>query len=248
MLPDNFIVGMPSGKVSSTTSDMDPNERWQERAACFGENPELFFPEVQDATTTRKAKSICSKCPVTGECSAYARKNRLQGVWGGRSYSPRIKMQLDITVLPVYDSDPSSEYPITESENTMSVVNDGRTFAPVEAEGARLLSVSEAAERIGVSTQVVSRWIKQGLLVPIKRIGKVAIFDEATVDSFERPSRVYAPGRTKRDVPVTKVGYGFATTLVEQLRAVAKEEGVSVRQYVEDVLEAHLSTFTAPNV
>jgi len=63
---------------------------WQWRAACRGEDAGLFFPpahvEPKEARLTRerKAKIICSTCPVRMECLDYALRIReAHGVWGG---------------------------------------------------------------------------------------------------------------------------------------------------------------------
>jgi len=62
---------------------------WQERAACRGIDPELFFPvsttfklvEIQ----IRKAVRICNDCPVRAECAA-DRPDNAGGIWGGVYY------------------------------------------------------------------------------------------------------------------------------------------------------------------
>jgi WhiB family transcriptional regulator, redox-sensing transcriptional regulator len=63
---------------------------WQWRAACRGEDTALFFApsdtEVRDVKLARerKAKAICSGCPVRIECLEYAiRIRETHGIWGG---------------------------------------------------------------------------------------------------------------------------------------------------------------------
>jgi hypothetical protein len=43
---------------------------WQDRAACVGVDPEVFFPEVGDRTA--KASRVCASCPVLPQCRDYA--------------------------------------------------------------------------------------------------------------------------------------------------------------------------------
>jgi|10_taG_2_1085330.scaffolds.fasta_scaffold03898_6 WhiB family redox-sensing transcriptional regulator len=65
------------------------------KAACKGEDTAVFFPSTwQGNTSSRKAKSICSKCAVTHQCLDYALKNEIQhGVWGGLNpYERAIKI------------------------------------------------------------------------------------------------------------------------------------------------------------
>lgn len=60
---------------------------WLRRAACVGEDPELFFPvgtlgpALRD---TAAAKRVCARCPVRPECLEWALSTgQTSGVWGG---------------------------------------------------------------------------------------------------------------------------------------------------------------------
>ena len=72
---------------------------WRHRAACRGEDPELFFP----VGTTRpalaqlaEAKSVCHRCPVTGQCRTWALDSRERhGVWGGLGEDERHELWRD---------------------------------------------------------------------------------------------------------------------------------------------------------
>jgi WhiB family redox-sensing transcriptional regulator len=72
---------------------------WQVRAACRGEDPEVFFPHGGGSgpganrrarTLAHAALTICAHCPVTAECLEYALQmdNRF-GVWGGTTERER---------------------------------------------------------------------------------------------------------------------------------------------------------------
>lgn len=71
-------------------------EAWQAQAACLGADTDLFFPDERDTETRDRALDICSACPVTSECLAWALategrryyKNR-HGIWGGTTPSRR---------------------------------------------------------------------------------------------------------------------------------------------------------------
>ena len=63
---------------------------WQEKAACKGPQCAVFFPpsylERKDEREARerRAKEICSGCPVQRSCLDYAIKIREpHGIWGG---------------------------------------------------------------------------------------------------------------------------------------------------------------------
>lgn len=66
---------------------------WRHRAACIGEDPELFFPigsTGQALEQVDAAKAVCTRCPVTDECLEWALEtNQDAGVWGGLSEDER---------------------------------------------------------------------------------------------------------------------------------------------------------------
>jgi WhiB family redox-sensing transcriptional regulator len=76
------------------TSEWDMG--WQYRAACRGEDAEMFFApnyfERKEEKEVREgqAKAICARCPVRDECLEYALRNREpHGIWGGLNESER---------------------------------------------------------------------------------------------------------------------------------------------------------------
>ena len=51
-------------------------------SACWGADPDLFFPLPYESTDP--AKAICAGCAVRAECLALARARGEQfGIWGG---------------------------------------------------------------------------------------------------------------------------------------------------------------------
>lgn len=64
-----------------------PAIAWLVRAACRGEDPELFFPisaKGPGHAQHERAKSICRRCPVRTPCLEYAVRWREEhGIWGG---------------------------------------------------------------------------------------------------------------------------------------------------------------------
>lgn len=60
---------------------------WRDRAACRGEEPDLFFP-IGTAGPARidlaRAQQICAGCPVREDCLQWALDHSIDhGVWGG---------------------------------------------------------------------------------------------------------------------------------------------------------------------
>ena len=69
-----------------------PPPEWMTRAACLGENPELWFPHESDPPD--EARAICSLCPVRAECLAFAVANDVRhGMWGGLTPAQRSRLQ-----------------------------------------------------------------------------------------------------------------------------------------------------------
>ena len=66
----------------------EPEQDWQDSAACASVDPELFYPEAGGSVAY--AKRVCRSCPVTAECLEYALEiGDTWGVWGGKSVSQR---------------------------------------------------------------------------------------------------------------------------------------------------------------
>lgn len=80
--------------------DIKRETQWQDRAACAGKDPNIFFSEdemrVSRGRTEREkiAKAVCKKCPVSGNCLQMALNTpETVGVWGGTSTDEREKIK-----------------------------------------------------------------------------------------------------------------------------------------------------------
>lgn len=61
---------------------------WQESGLCRQTDPEAFFPDK--GGSSRTAKAMCARCPVTAECLEYAlARDERFGIWGGLSERER---------------------------------------------------------------------------------------------------------------------------------------------------------------
>jgi WhiB family redox-sensing transcriptional regulator len=62
---------------------------WRNRAACLGEDPELFFPDANTGPAlvqTEGAKAVCHRCEVAATCLKWAiESGQDYGLWGGMS-------------------------------------------------------------------------------------------------------------------------------------------------------------------
>lgn len=69
---------------------------WQQRAACIGEPPELWFPPSGrgEKLDYSEAQRICDRCPVQPECLEHAlTHNERYGMWGGHTERQRRRLQ-----------------------------------------------------------------------------------------------------------------------------------------------------------
>ncbi|TDW77349.1 transcription factor WhiB [Kribbella pratensis] len=66
---------------------MKATQRWQHRAACAAEDPELFFPVGTTGPALLQietAKQVCRRCEVVDVCLNWAlRSGQDAGIWGG---------------------------------------------------------------------------------------------------------------------------------------------------------------------
>lgn len=67
-------------------------DHWTDQARCKGLG-HLFFAPKGDYKSNRKAREICSECPVAFECLSFAIQNdERYGIYGGLGYTQRRKM------------------------------------------------------------------------------------------------------------------------------------------------------------
>lgn len=70
---------------------------WRRRAACQGEDPELFFPVGSAGPALAQiaeAKKICARCLVSRACLAFAMTTGQQyGIWGGLTEDERRQLR-----------------------------------------------------------------------------------------------------------------------------------------------------------
>jgi WhiB family transcriptional regulator, redox-sensing transcriptional regulator len=77
--------------VQSLPSQVSPPDHWQELAACYGLDPEVFFPTTEEEAGL--ALSCCSVCEVRDMCLAWAVRNgERYGVWGGTTEQQRRRL------------------------------------------------------------------------------------------------------------------------------------------------------------
>ncbi|MFE5332518.1 WhiB family transcriptional regulator [Embleya sp. NPDC056575] len=83
-----------AASAGSGRAEHDSRVDWRHRAACRGEDPELFFPigtSPEAKVQTALAKKVCRACPVAGACGSWAMEHSYDsGVWGGTTEAERV--------------------------------------------------------------------------------------------------------------------------------------------------------------
>jgi WhiB family redox-sensing transcriptional regulator len=78
--------------LDALPTEPSPPDHWQDRAACFGIEPDVFFPISEEEAGA--ALAYCSVCRIREECLAWALKNgERYGVWGGTTEQQRRRLQ-----------------------------------------------------------------------------------------------------------------------------------------------------------
>jgi WhiB family redox-sensing transcriptional regulator len=75
---------------------------WRTRAACRGEDPELFFPVGSTGPALAQiaeAKQACARCPVREACLTFALSTgQDHGIWGGLTEDERRNLRRERAV------------------------------------------------------------------------------------------------------------------------------------------------------
>ncbi|TKS98941.1 WhiB family transcriptional regulator [Streptomyces lasalocidi] len=70
-----------------------PPPHWRDRAACVGEDPEIFFPLSEGLAAgadARAALAVCRRCPVLLDCRTWAVEHgEDDGIWGATTAAQR---------------------------------------------------------------------------------------------------------------------------------------------------------------
>ncbi len=86
------IDRIPDVDVALLPEDPTPPDAWQDRANCFGIDPDVFFPITEE--DAGPALAFCTGCPIKIECLAWALRNgERYGVWGGLTEQQRRRLQ-----------------------------------------------------------------------------------------------------------------------------------------------------------
>jgi WhiB family redox-sensing transcriptional regulator len=74
---------------------------WDADAACRGQDPNLWFPELKGGPghgdPFEAGRKVCRTCPVSGDCLAHALKYERDstGLWGGLNQDERRTLRRD---------------------------------------------------------------------------------------------------------------------------------------------------------
>ena len=86
------IERFPDVDLTALPLHPTPPDFWQDRAACFGVEPDVFFPISEEEAGP--ALAFCGVCRIREECLSWALKNgERYGVWGGTTEQQRRRLQ-----------------------------------------------------------------------------------------------------------------------------------------------------------
>jgi WhiB family transcriptional regulator, redox-sensing transcriptional regulator len=78
-------------ELDALPANPTPPDMWQESAACFGIDPDVFFPVSEEEAGP--ALAFCGACGIRAECLSWALKNSERyGVWGGLTEQQRRRL------------------------------------------------------------------------------------------------------------------------------------------------------------
>ena len=81
--------------IDMLPADPSPPDVWQEKAACFGIDPDMFFPISEEEAGP--ALAFCGACRIRETCLSWALKNgERYGVWGGTTEQQRRRLQRQV--------------------------------------------------------------------------------------------------------------------------------------------------------
>jgi len=105
------------------------NPNWRDRAACLGENPEIFFPlsdTLAPGAEARAAMAVCRRCPVLLSCRTWAVEHgEDDGIWGATTAAQRRALRR------AYAETPASPSYLRRRE-VPEVGSDGDTWRPLD--------------------------------------------------------------------------------------------------------------------
>lgn len=119
------------------------SDTWRRRAACRDMAVSLFFDEATEAQSRR----VCSGCPVTDACLAFARHtSQAYGVWGGMTPAERSRRRRRPRLAPT----PVSLAPAHVAATPVAApLPAGPSIADVMVVAARVLGVHERSFLLG---------------------------------------------------------------------------------------------------
>ena len=89
------IDRLPTVNIDVLPDDPSPPDVWQERSACYGIDPDVFFPISEEEAGP--ALAFCSACTIRDECLSWALKNgERYGVWGGLTEQQRRRISRQV--------------------------------------------------------------------------------------------------------------------------------------------------------
>ena len=143
---------------------------WRAESGCREYPTRWWF--AGDHRETLLARSICAACPVEGACLDFAlTRPDILGIWAATTAAERAATRRRRAA------------PDPPSQDSLPVPIEARVV-----DAADLLTPAEAARKLGVTPNTVTRWSRAGKLSAIQTMGGHRRFRRAEIDRLSRPA------------------------------------------------------------
>lgn len=126
---------------------------WRSAAACRSVDPEWFFPSAEAGDVlevqVRRARAVCARCPVAGECLDFALQALAHGIAGGMTADERRDLRA------------TDARPYLDSAGRLIGASRDATAEVGRAQIARGRRTRVVEHEFGVSRRTAQRWAAQ---------------------------------------------------------------------------------------
>jgi excisionase family DNA binding protein len=158
---------------------------WQAQSLCREHPTHLWF--TGDQRETLLAKSVCGACGVRPQCLEFAlSRSDLLGIWAATTASERASMRRRERPLETVPPEAIPPEAAGADTDTVELAPSRRRRAVATRDPfvahTDLLTPAEAARRLGVTPNTVTRWSRAGKISAIQTVGGHRRFRRIEID------------------------------------------------------------------
>jgi excisionase family DNA binding protein len=187
MVTQDLAVAASRGGSKSTEARADLcAATWRAESECRRHPTRWWFNG--DHRETVLAKAICSGCVVREQCLEFAlSRPDMFGIWASTTATQRATIRRDLRAPSACEPAPANE-PVAKSQIVLRAPRalPALRVRPVEsrvpADAADLLTPAEAAHKLGVTPNTVTRWSRAGKISAIQTMGGHRRFPRSEIE------------------------------------------------------------------